>query len=132
MDNVQIDFFEFLLVFLTFLHIIFKIWKYIMLLSFPSQNSRCEHLGIQTQRSGFDPRHLQNSFKNSLNFLLKVRRTLGNARPKFRGRRKSSQADGMSSQPDGMNTFRRPVGSFRLAVSSFRRPVRAQRQIFYV
>ena len=40
-DNVQKNFFKFLHVFLTFLHIIFKIWKYIMLLSFPSQNSRC-------------------------------------------------------------------------------------------
>ena len=34
-------FFEFLHVFLTFLHIISKIWKYIMLLSFLSQDSQC-------------------------------------------------------------------------------------------
>ena len=41
-DNVQKIFFKYLHVCLTCLHIISKIWKYIMLLSFLSQNSQCE------------------------------------------------------------------------------------------
>ena len=40
-DNVQKKFFKYLHVCLTCLHIISKIWKYIMLLSFMSQNSQC-------------------------------------------------------------------------------------------